>query len=35
LTMITGIDSINNDSIREIIVKLVCIESISHWNERC
>ena len=35
LTMVTVINSINNDGIREIIVKLVCIESVSHWDERC
>jgi hypothetical protein len=28
-------NSINNDSIREIMVKLVCIESNSHWDGGC
>jgi hypothetical protein len=35
LTMMKASSSNNNESIREIIVKLVYMECISHWNEGC
>ena len=35
LAMMEVGNSKNNDSIREIMVKLVCIESNIHWNEGC
>jgi hypothetical protein len=35
LAMMKDDNSTNNDSIREIMVKLVCIESNSHLDEGC
>jgi len=35
LAMMKDDNSTNNYSIREIMVKLVCIESNSHWDEGC
>jgi hypothetical protein len=35
LTMMKASNSSNNGSIREIIVKLMRMECISHWDEGC